>query len=117
METKLIEVRDSGTRMLVMGIKFRDCTEWEQRTLRATGWGGDPDSQGSYIILVVLSDGGVERAASDPYHWVSDNRTLFLIHAWLRETNDHWDSLPSEHALLDARTLLYEKEPAPAEFL
>jgi len=117
METKLIELRDEGTLMVVLGVKFRDITEWDAAALARAGYGHDEESREWYVLLVNLG-GGATEAFTDPFGWRTPKhgRTLFEAHRWLRDNEFAWDSLPADGALIDVRVILGERKlPAESE--
>ncbi len=107
METKLIEVRDEGTMMIVLGIKFRNVSAWEANALARAGYGETPANRDWYVILIPM-DGGANEAHNDPYSWGGHGRTMLNAHRWLRDTEGAWDSLPASGALLDVEYILGE---------
>ena len=115
MQTKIIELRDEGTMMIVLGIKFRDLSFWDEKALWRAGYSGREEGREWYVVLVPL-DGGVDTAKSDPWSWLDEGRgrTLFEAHHWLRDEPGAWDSLPQDGALIDVRVILGERD-TPAE--
>ena len=117
METKLIELRDEGTTMVVLGIKFRNVSEWDAAALSRAGYGHDEESREWYVMLADMN-GGVSEAHTDPFGWrtAKHGRTLFEAHRWLRDNEFAWDSLPADGALIDVRVILGERnEPVASE--
>ena len=85
METKLFEVRDHATCMIVMATKmnkFNTKTERESKMLRHAGY-GEP------LILFGTAKGG--NFFYDPYEW-GNERTRFTAHKYVEE---NWESLNS----------------------
>ncbi len=119
MEAKIIEVRDEGTVIVCLGVKFRDLTEWQARAIEHSGYGFTDEGRDWYVLLVPLN-GGAHEAYTDPYKWHESrgSRTLFKAHLWLRDTGGAWDSLPAEGGVIDVQFVLGET-PAPksSEFL
>lgn len=109
METKIIEIRDEGTRIIALGIKFRDLNEWEEDALFCAGYGATQDDREWYVVLMPL-DGGVETAQCDPYKWFGRGRTMHEAHKWLSDEPGAWDSLPMSGAVLDVQYFLHETD-------
>jgi hypothetical protein len=107
METKIIEIRDEGTRIIALGLKFRGLNEWEKDALFCAGYGATDDDREWYVVLMPLN-GGVETARCDPYGW--PGRTMHEAHKWLRDERGAWDSLPFSGAVLDVQYLLGETD-------
>ena len=101
MITKLFEVRDRATLILVMAVKLEGGTDIEARLLARAGYNRDDlacagynrdEGIEPYIILTKLD--GVE-AHYDPFDW-GGGRTMRTIHQYMIE---HWDELVSGQVL------------------
>jgi len=115
METKIIELRDSGTTLIVLAAKFRGLDVWEQWAVARAGYGQTEEDREWYVLIVPL-DGGAEEAHTDPHDW-KHSRTIYTAHRWLRETPDAWDSVPASGGLIDVQVLLGEtRTPKVTEF-
>ncbi len=111
MNTKLLEIRDEGTCILVLGIQMEapvamECNgRWKDTVAY---WflhyrSGYPED-GSSIMLMCLEDG---RATNDPYEWGSRGmglRTMPNAHNYIIE---HWDEL-KEGDVVDVQFILGE---------
>lgn len=108
MQTKMIEIRDSGTCIAAMAIRMvagalvisQTELETEHRFLRREGY--PPD--GSAIILMRLSD---QKATVDPYEWPSltrDARTMPQAHNWITQ---NWNDIESGD-VVDVQYILNE---------
>jgi hypothetical protein len=102
MTTKVFEVRDRATCMVVLAQKFEAMSPREVNLLARAGYGTTRMNQGTYVSLVPI-DGGHGAWTSDPYDH-GRARTLGVIHQHLLE---HWSDYPSG-ALLDVEFLLGE---------
>lgn len=92
METKLFEIRDSGTFIPVIAIKCRSQLEAERYLLRRY------DS--NCIFIGKIASGGGEY---DPYNWPS-SRTMQIAHTHIEEK---WDQL-STGDVIDVEFILGE---------
>ncbi len=112
-ETKLFELRDTGTFIPVIASRMRADREpevqifgsWKREhwLLRRAGYSdGEP-----FLVLLARLDGG-GRAEYDPYAWAS--RTWTPAHDYIAA---HWDALRSGD-LIDSRVCLGEAS-APCE--
>ena len=107
MTSKLFEVRDRGTLMVVMATRLDTADAREHAMLAHAGYGTRIADHGYYIILTPL-DGGVKIAKSDPYEWRTHARTLATVHHHLYEIGK-FDELESG-ALIDVEFLWGERE-------
>lgn len=87
METKLFEVRDSGTFIPVICIKLEPTNEADRFLLSRSGFGKVPEVQGAYILYYGLEGGPIEY---DPAAQI--NRTRSFSHRYIL---DHWGELNS----------------------
>lgn len=78
METKLFEIRDSGT--LIPALAIRVSGE-DGYLMRRAGFGG------ACVYLIHLEG---ERCSYDPYHWEGGSRTMPMAHEYIES---HWDKL------------------------
>jgi len=93
MITRVIEIRDEGTRIMALAIKMEAANRLEEQALRCYGYPRD----GSAIVLMNLND---QKASSDPYSEVwNGSRTMRAAHAWITE---HWDDF-REGDVIDCR--------------
>ena len=90
MISKLIEVRDRGTCVMMMATQlgtdanFEDERSQERWILWHAGYGRDHDDHRSYILLSKLSGGEPNESHTDPFTW-SNRRTYTSAHLWIRE--------------------------------
>lgn len=102
MQTKILEIRDSGTFIAVMAISMASEDPIQGYYLRRDGYSVD----GSTIMLVRLNDGGSQ---NDPYKWPDGRgRTMNEAHVYIV---DHFDEL-HDGAVIDVEYILGEK-PQP----
>ena len=92
MEIKLLEVRDCGTFIPVMAVRFGG---GEHGLLRAAGYGADQH----YAILTRLTDG---QSMNDPYKW--PNRTMREAHIHIERS---WNIL-QDGSVVDVEFVLGE---------
>ena len=130
MTTKLIEVRDRMTCMVMLAVRL-DCDaaqrsqeaahaaddfhdeedryiERQRWLLARAGFGLESEDQRQYIFLIGLARPEVQY---DPYGW-PNSRTQRAVHHWLLE-GDHFATLP-DGAVVDVRVVLGE-EPEVVE--
>lgn len=94
-ETKLFEVRDAGTFIPVMAVRFVTNIRDEHYLLRRAGYGvGSP-----YVLLTNLVTG---KTNYDPYDW--GNRTLANAH---KAIDEGWSDLTSGD-VIDVEFILKE---------
>ena len=79
MTTKLLEIRDSATRISVLAIRFDPADDLERAIFAQNGYGSDIEGQSRYVMLVRIN-GGETSANYDPYAWGTSTRTMFLAH-------------------------------------
>lgn len=83
MKTKMFEIRDRATCMVVAAMKTKGESVAEGRLLKRAGW--DENS-----VILCSIDGGSE-ATHDPFVWRKNgNNTLFQAHLYLQK---HFDEL------------------------
>jgi len=115
MDTRIIEIRDSGTTIICMASKFGALSSWEEWAVARSGYGSDMESRGWYVILWPM-DGGSSLCTTDPFDWPASRggRTMFEAHRWLRDTAD-WENIKSG-SVVDVEFLLGETdEPKKSE--
>jgi hypothetical protein len=101
MITKMFEIRDDGTLMPVIAIKFEPADDRERAVLYRGGYGGTADEQGRYIYLINLNN---EEGSTDPYEH-RRGRTRLEAHRYIKQ---HFDELPPG-ALIDIEYILGER--------
>lgn len=89
MTCKVLEIRDKGTFIPMLAIKFTQVDEAQRWLLAKAGYGMHPIDQGNYVLLAQIN-GGHGRICCDPYHWGRNPRTYFVAHQWIAE---HWEEL------------------------
>lgn len=99
METKLFEVRDSGTFLSVICIKLLPTNDAERFLLSRAGFGKEEAQQGLFMLYSSLQD---DKIHYDPVDW--GNRTRLISHQYIQE---HWDSLNSGD-VIDVQFILGE---------
>lgn len=109
MNFKTLEIRDSGTFIPALAIEM--CADNGVQDYYIHYRAGYP-SDGSSIMLMMLSDG---RATNDPWEWESlraGPRTMPVAHQWIL---DHFSEL-SDGDVVDVEFILGEtKEPKTSE--
>ena len=108
LESKILEIRDSGTHIPALAIRMLAGNETQAYYLHnRCGYPRD----GHSIMLMMLSDG---KATNDPYEWQSGARTLPLAHLWII---DHFSEL-SDGDVVDVQFISGEtKRPKISERL
>lgn len=96
-ETKVLEIRDSGTFIAALAIRNKGANPVQQFYFDRCGFPED----GSSITLMVLYD---QQATNDPYSWKSGARTMPTAHNWII---DHFDEL-KDGDVVDVQVLLGE---------
>lgn len=99
MQTKILEIRDSGTFIAVLCVDMNPIGEAEHWYLRRCGY---PCDGRPNILMTNLSADGTA-AWNDPYGWVG--RTRPNAHNWII---DHWDEL-KDGDVVDVEFILGEK--------
>lgn len=90
MKTKMFEIRDRATCMVVAAMKTKGESVAEGRLLKRAGW--DENS-----VILCSIDGGSE-ATHDPFVWRKNgNNTLFQAHLYLQK---HFESL-EDNSVID----------------
>lgn len=105
METKLIEVRDIGTRVEVLAIRLGSTNEAEQFILASAGYGRGPWEFSTYVLLIDLNTPlriWLNSTECDMAHRMT--RTYPITH---KELEDHWDKYQSGD-VLDVQFVLGE---------
>jgi len=97
MKTKLLEIRDDGTLIVMLCVDMNPDNEFQRKALRRYGYPCD----GAPNILITHANGG-QRADNDPYSW--GGRTYPVAHKFIIE---HWDSL-NEGDVVDVEFILDE---------
>lgn len=82
METKLITIYDTATRIRVMATMMQGTEQGEEHRLRLTGHGGP------HPLLVVTKIEDMAESEWDPYNW--GNRGMIFAHDYI---HTHWDKL------------------------
>lgn len=93
-QVKLIEIRDEGTFIPAMAIKFDSQTEHERWFLSRAGYGKEILVQQEYVLLATI-DGARMEIQHDPYEW-KHGRTMPNAHKWLL---DNWHLIRSGDVL------------------
>lgn len=99
MKTKLLEIRDIGTFIVVLCVDMNPDTELQRKALRRYGYPCD----GRPNILITHASGGF-KADNDPYSW--GGRTYPTAHNYIIE---NWNSL-EEGDVIDVEFILKETE-------
>lgn len=110
-ETKMFEVRDEGTTMVVIALKPDARFEAERWGWAKAGYGTDPMGQRGYVLLAPLS-GGEGMLVCDPFkHKGAPHvRTLPTAH---RHITENWEYLRSGD-VIDVQFVLGETTEAKA---
>jgi hypothetical protein len=97
MKTKLLEIRDVGTFIVVLCVDMNPDDEFQRKALRRYGYPCD----GRPNILITHASGGF-KADNDPYSW--GGRTYPVAHNYIIK---HWDML-EEGDVIDVEFILEE---------
>jgi hypothetical protein len=107
MQCKFLEIRDEGTRIEALAMKFGTLTEAERWIASTGGWGRFDADREWYVFLFDIQ-GGVRAGHSDPYDWVG-NSTMHAAHLALRD-GGWWDKVESG-GVLDIRCTVPKDDP------
>lgn len=99
METKALELRDSGTFIPILCVNMNPTKPAERYLLRRCGYPCD----GQPNIIVTRLE-GCGQATNDPYAWKNNSRTFPVAHNWIIE---NWDHL-SDGDVVDVEFILGE---------
>ncbi len=102
MNIKLFEIRDVGSFVPVMCIKFHATNESERYLLARSGYGSNVDDQSRYVLLFGLHD--CKGGYSEYGH--GGNRTRSVAHKYIIE---NWSALESGD-LIDVEFILGEQK-------
>lgn len=116
MNTKLFEIRDSGTFIPVMATlmlpsaepelgelvaaEYREARDAECYLLRRAGYGFEKP----LVMVCRLEQSGFRQAAYDCYEWGQQCRTMMIAHQWIE---GHWPELNSGD-VIDVEFILEE---------
>jgi len=96
MIAKLVEIRDSGTFIPALAVRLAPADEAERYLLARAGYGTEPETQGSYVLLIRLADG--------PYnprgHGLA--RTMMVAHERLLDLAGNLDDSPAAFDRLES---------------
>lgn len=93
METKLLEIRDSGTFMPCLAIKLSFKTEPERWLLARAGFNPiERIMEGTTNGFILFHPLCTDQMNYDPYHWNRGARTVPIAHKFIDE---HWEELNS----------------------
>jgi hypothetical protein len=99
MKTKLLEVRDRGTCIVMLCIDMNPENEMQHLGLKACGYPCDDEPN-----IVITYAGGNKRADNDPYSW--GDRTYVTAH---RDIIQNWEGY-KDGDVVDVEFLLGETE-------
>lgn len=99
METKILEVRDEATMMLMLCVNMNPGSDYERKALRREGY---PCSGQPNILMTRLSGHG--EASNDPYGWHTSARTVPQAHDFIIK---HWADL-NDGDVVDVEFILGE---------
>ena len=100
MESKLFEVRDRGTFIVVVAVRMRPTAPSERYLLRHCGYALDAAAPRLVAVARAQADGG--EFHYDPFGW--SNRTMRHAHEYIAS---HWETLTTG-ALIDVEYILGE---------
>src|ERR1700681_828474 len=101
MTSKLVEIRDRGTFIPALAVRFDSDIDQEQWLLSKAGYGLTPEDHMRYVMLIQINGGG-GKCAVDPYDWGTNPRTYHVAHKWIAENFDaikHGQVVCVEHIL------------------
>lgn len=101
MEVKTFEIRDRGTFIPALAIQLMPTDERDRWLLARAGFGGTPQAQEEYVILVKLVD---ITANYDSYGW-GPARTMGVAHRYILE---NWVNLENGQVVC-VETILGER--------
>ena len=105
METKALEIRDTGTFIAALAVNMNPICPKQYALLRRCGYACDGEPN---VILTNLDGNG--KATNDPYEW--GDRTYATAHHWII---DHWNEL-EDGDVVDVSFILGEtKTPKVSE--
>jgi hypothetical protein len=107
MQCKFLEIRDEGTRIPALAMKFGPLSEAERWLVASSGWGLYAEDRRWYVFLLDIQ-GGIRGGHSDPFDWGGRN-TMHLAHVALRD-GGWWERLESGD-VLDVRCTLPPDDP------
>ena len=106
METKLFEIRDRGTLIIVLCVDMNPTSEYQRKALRQYGY----PCSGAPNIMLTHANGG-KRASNDYYDW--GDRTYRTAHQYITE---NW-KIMKEGDVVDVEFILGETlQPKTSEF-
>ena len=108
-ETKILEVRDSATCLVVFAMRVCDPQDKNERRLLAhAGYGESFTSQKNYVFLSSNLKGGLHqgRLHNDIYDWGQNHRTMINAHQYIKE---NWLAL-EDGSIVDVEHFLGETE-------
>lgn len=109
-ETKIFEIRDSGTFIPAMAVRLKPTTESERYLLARAGYGRSTAEQSEYVLLLRIA-GDYLTGSSDIYGH-GDSRTFANAHKYIIE---NWERLRTGQ-VVDVQFILGEtQEPTPSE--
>ena len=112
MISKLFEIRDRCTFIVVLATKLDPNSERDRYLLSRAGYGRNKEDQEKYIQLTYLS-GGKGQSCCDIYDWEGGARTLPQAHLYIIE---HFNELISGE-VIDVEYILNETDaPKVSEF-
>jgi hypothetical protein len=104
MKTKMVEIRDDGTRILALAIKTEGETPQEKEFFYYCGFGKDS------VMLIRPEDPLI---SYDPYAWNTPGDTMKVAHRYIQR---HFDELSDDGAVIDVRVIEGKRtEPAASE--
>ena len=107
MQTKLFEIRDYGTCIVVAAMQTKGESTPERRLLRRGGWGERS------IILCDIN--GKSECTHDPFIWKErGNDTLFYAHMYIQKNFDQLEN----HSVIDVEYINGKtKDPKQSEII
>lgn len=109
-QTKIFEIRDSGTFIPSLAVRFKPTTESERYLIARAGYGRSVDEQSNYVLLLRIS--GEQLTGSCDIYGHGDARTFPVAHKHIIE---NWERLRTGQ-VIDVQFLLGETtEPKVSE--
>ena len=119
MNSKIVEIRDSGTFIPALAVRLGSTDKLERCLLARSGYGLNLEDQTKYIVLCKINGGEPCKAHIDPHAWGRNPHTMFIAHMYLlnrlgelqifNKQHEGFDSLSQGH-LIDVEYILGSRD-------